>query len=81
MPDTRTGSSEICVTIETLVDRNATVARVEFDDYLITGSSKRDKGDSYDPFLGEQFAIARALINLGQTMEQDANKIVRKRCP
>ena len=73
--------SEIYVLIETLVDRNAAVARVQFDDYTVTGSSKRDKEDLHDPWLGEQFAIARALVNLGQQMEQKANKIVRNRCP
>ena len=80
MLDARTGSSDICVIIETLVDRNAPVARVMFDDYVVTGSSKRDKRDLHDPYLGEQFAIARALIRLGELMEKDANKIVRKRC-
>lgn len=78
MPDASTGSSDICVTVETLVDRNAAVARVVFDDYVVTGSSKRDKEDANDPYLGEQFAIARALIRLGELMERDSHRAVRE---
>ena len=66
--------------VETLIDRNATVARVVFMDYVTTGSSKREPGDVYDPALGERFAIARALIALGEQMEDDATEEVRLRC-
>jgi hypothetical protein len=69
------------IEIETLVDRNAAVAKVSFDGtYVATGSSKREPGDTYDFMLGETFAIARALIALGTQMEEDANKEVKIRC-
>lgn len=80
MPKVVTRSDDLYVVIETLNDRNAAVARVEFDDYVATGSSKREPGDRFDPMLGETFAIARALIALGEEMEEDAQREVNRRC-
>ena len=74
-----TGTDDMA-SVETLIDRNATVARVVFESYVTTGSSKREPGDVYDPALGEKFAIARAFVALGEAMEDDANEEVRIRC-
>jgi len=72
--------TDTLATVETLIDRNAAVARVQFENYVATGSSKREPGDVYDAGLGEQFAIARAFIALGEMMEDDAQQEVRLRC-
>ena len=74
-----TGTDDMA-SVETLIDRNATVARVVFENYVSTGSSKREPGDVYDSALGERFAIARAFIARGEAMEDDANAEVMARC-
>lgn len=62
-----------------LQDRNATVAQVGLtfrdpsdDGLLATGSSKREPGEVYDPEVGRDLAIARALKNLSYQVEKQA---------
>ena len=72
---------QLNLSLRTLVDRNAAVAEVTFvvntpvggSIYVKTGSSKREPGDPFDPDLGEQLAIARALRNLASSIEDDAS--------
>jgi hypothetical protein len=61
---------------ETLIDRNAAVARVTLflgaREFTATGSAKREPGDPYDETLGEQLALARALHALSVSVDADA---------
>jgi hypothetical protein len=62
--------------METLIDRNAAVARVTLSlgarEFAATGSAKREPGDPYDETLGEQLALARALHALSVMVDADA---------
>lgn len=69
--------------VDVLADKDATVARVTAtistpDDnpcatmFSATGSSRRDRSDSYDQFTGDTLAIGRALAKLGQKLEKQA---------
>ena len=61
------------VLVDALTDRNASVASArfhthnKFNPYITaTGSAKRIPGDRADDVLGEQLAVGRALVSLGQ---------------
>lgn len=66
--------------VDVLSDKDATVARVAATittpdgtaSFEATGSSRRDRGDSYDQFTGDTLAIGRALVKLGQKLEKQA---------
>lgn len=61
------------VTVDALTDRNAAVAAARFHTHnsfnpyvTATGSAKRMPEDRADDVLGEQLAVGRALVSLGQ---------------
>jgi hypothetical protein len=58
------------IDVDTLTDRNATVAAITFHEedwsYTVTGSAKRKPGDKPNANRAEQLAIGRALIQLGK---------------
>lgn len=66
------------VDVDTLSDRNASVAAVKFNDshhandYAVTASAKREPGDQYDSGVGEQLAVGRALEQLGRELQKAA---------
>jgi hypothetical protein len=45
--------------------------------FSATGSSKRERGDSYDPEIGELLATARALHKMAARMERKARGRIR----
>lgn len=61
------------ITVDSLTDRNAATASVRFHTanrfnphITATGSSKREPEDRINEYVGEQLAIGRALVSLGQ---------------
>lgn len=64
-----------------LGDRNATVARISWGQFHATGSSKREPGDKYDPEIGRQLAVARALRNLADKVQEHADAAVQELNP
>lgn len=86
-------SPALSLDVEALVDKNAAVVRVRLeipDDlgamvakypmtevWVVTGSSKRDKGDVSNPSLGRQLALARALEKLARELKRDASRQVQ----
>jgi Domain of unknown function (DUF1876) len=66
------------VEVYTLSYRNASVAKVTFytvegkEDLYATGSSKRVAGDPVRDDIGEQLAVGRALIAMGQYLVGNA---------
>lgn len=84
--ETNDPSSYPIIAVETLSDRNATVAAVGYKDahgvaLSVTGSSKRERFDSYNRTVGEYYSTARALRKLAQELEHRANKEVAKDLP
>lgn len=64
-------------------DGKATVASLEVctgygTHYEASGSSRKTKGDKYDPELGELIAYTRALDNLTTKMKLDMKKRIRE---
>lgn len=47
--------------ISTLQDYNATVVELQTDDFVVTGSSRRDPSDTFDAVTGDVLAMSRAL--------------------
>ena len=64
-----------------LSDNDATVARVLYQTgkthVHVTGSSKRERGDSYDRETGEALALARALEKLAAKLAKKAQGRIR----
>lgn len=71
------------IDVDTLTDRNASTAAVTFrtrnaDIPVIraTGSAKRSPKDRFHSVAGEQQAVGRALLALGQHLLDEANRVV-----
>lgn len=80
-PDSAPVPDQLDVRITVLTDPSATVARAELvaDMYpgaqplvTVTGSSKREKNDAYDPETGTLRAVARSLRNLAAQLDRQA---------
>lgn len=71
--------------LDTLVvsSTHATVVRVSLNTgkktYVRHGTSRRDPSDTFDPQLGYDLAMGRALRAIGRAVLKDANAEVRKR--
>jgi hypothetical protein len=59
-------------------DNDATVAHVGYGPFRASGSSKRERGDRYDPEVGELLAVSRAFHKLAARMERRANGLIKQ---
>jgi len=68
-------------TITSVVDRNATTTAIEADfngeQYVVTGSAKREKGDVWDPAIGLTLSLSRALSELSAELKTDGQALVQ----
>lgn len=75
----------VSVYINTLTDRNATVASAEVvlgrERIQVTGSSKRERFDKFNREVGELYSTARALQNLVYELEARAKVLVEADIP
>lgn len=54
------------------------MATVGYTDYTAIGSSKRDPIDDYDPEIGVELAMGRAIRQLGREILKNANAGIRE---
>jgi len=79
------------IDVAALLDRNAAVVQLSIlvvsDDKCFTttisatGASKREQGDVFDPDLGYEFAMSRALQNLSRKLRSRADARLKLACP
>ncbi len=73
----RPAATRLHVTMIAIPDANATVALAEMGGIRVSASSKREPGDRYDPRIGTDLAVARALRKISRKLERRANGAVR----
>lgn len=63
---------ETTVSVECMVGPNASVAKVEYGGIEVTEDAKRNKGERRNERVGRDLAVGRALMALGNELEQRA---------
>ncbi len=71
---------KVAFIVETVGDRNATVAVANAFGERFTASAKREPGDPYSPLIGDFLSVARVLRKIADSLEKDARAEIDHNC-